>query len=146
MKTSQAGIDLITEFEGFRAHEYLCPAGKPTIGYGHVVRYGERFDTLSDHDAMDLLLEDLSEYESRVLQYIDVDLTQGQFDALVSFCYNLGPQALKTSTLCAVLNRGKYEEASNEFKKWVWATTKDGRVKLPGLIKRREAERLLFLS
>lgn len=144
MKTSERGIDLIKHFEGFAPSVYLCPAGKKTVGYGHVVRDGEGFThPLTEYEATELLITDLTKrYEPRVLEAVDVPLTQGQFDALVSFCYNLGPAALETSTLLSFLNLGDYEKAAGQFTRWNKAA---GKV-LDGLTKRREAERDLFLS
>jgi len=144
MKTSQDGIDLIKSFEGFAPMGYICPAGKLTIGYGHVIRKGETFGTLTEPEATALLAVDLVKYEAAVLGCVDPDvaLEQHQFDALVSFCYNVGPANVKTSTLLKKLNNGDYEGAANEFQKWV----RGGGKVLPGLVKRRIAERAMFLG
>ena len=99
MKTSETGIDLIKHYEGLQLNLYLCPAGKPTIGYGHTgpdVVFGI---TITEADADKLLREDLHFSEKGVQTYTHVPLTQGQFDALVSFTYNLGVGALRDSTL-----------------------------------------------
>lgn len=147
MQTSQQGLDLICRFEGFAANRYICPAGKPTIGYGHVIHAGEAFDEpLSEGDALELLLTDLPNYETRVLNLVEVELTQGQFDALVSFAYNLGTNALATSTLLNRLNSGDVAAAADEFLRWNKATVKGQKVVLAGLTARREAEQELFLS
>lgn len=143
MKTSQDGIDLIKGFEGFVPHRYLCAAGYPTIGYGHVILPHETFpDRITMQEAADLLAKDLLQFERGVLRLISVPLTQGQFDALVSFTFNLGGGALQRSTLRQRLNRGDYAGAANEFSKWTMA----GGKRLSGLVKRRHAERELFLS
>jgi lysozyme len=143
--TGSDGVALITRFEGFSRHIYLCPAGYPTIGYGHVVleHEKERFlDGVDELEALDLLQADLPRFEASVKRLVQVSLTQRQFDALVSFCYNLGGGALQRSTLRQKLNRGEYEEAAEEFGKWVFA----GGRKLKGLVIRRAFERALFLS
>lgn len=142
MKVSDRGLEVIRIFEGFSPRPYICPAGYLTIGYGHVVRPGEVFVVIDEGKAEELLREDVRIYECKVLKLIKVPLTQGQFDALVSFTYNLGAGALQRSTLRMKLNRGEYLDAADEFPKWVWA----GGRKLRGLIRRRMEERKLFLS
>lgn len=143
MKTSQAGIDLIKLFEGFRAEPYLCPAGVATLGYGTTA--GVTMDTppVTEDEAEALLALDLRRFERAVSRLCPVPLTQGQFDALVSFSYNLGAGALQSSTLRRKLLRGDYEGAADEFPRWVYA----GRARrLAGLVRRRAAERALFLG
>lgn len=142
-QTTQRGIDLIKHFEGFEPHVYLDAVGIPTIGYGHVVLEGEDFARgLSHRDAELLLQKDLRKFELAVLRLAKVKLTDGQFDALVSFAFNLGAGALQRSTLLKRLNSGMIDEAANQFPKWVYA----GGRKLTGLVHRRNAERELFLS
>lgn len=140
MKTSPAGIDLIKKFEGFSPVVYNCPAGYPTIGYGHRIKQGEVFTKLAEHQATALLMRDLVTFEQAVTLLVKVPLTQGQFDALVSFTYNLGIAALKRSTLLKRLNDKNYEQAADNFMRWVHA---DG-VKMKGLERRRAAEWALF--
>jgi lysozyme len=143
MKTSQRGIDFIKSFEGFSPTIYKCPAGLDTIGFGHVVKKGEKFDKLTESQATDLLANDLIYYESKVLGLVDVPISQGQMDALVSFAYNAGPNALANSTLLKLLNAGKsIVDVSNEFLKWNKVAGKP----LAGLTRRREAERDMFLG
>lgn len=141
MKTSEGGIELIKQFEGFRAKAYLCPAGVATIGYGHTggVAMG---DTIDEDEAEALLEADLRRFERSVARLVGVPLSQGQFDALVSFTFNLGGGALQRSTLRQKLNRGDYDGAAREFPKWCRA----GGVKLAGLLRRRQAEMEMFLS
>lgn len=136
------GIDLITRFEGFSASPYRCPAGYLTIGYGHVIREGETFSRISREEAGELLADDVMVAEEAVLRLVDAPLTEGQFDALVSFTFNLGAGALQRSALRRRLNRREYVAAASEFPRWVYA---GGRV-LAGLVARREAERQRFLS
>ena len=141
MQTSQKGIDLIKQFEGCRLLAYKCPAGVWTIGYGHTygVKSGQK---ISQKQAEEFLKEDLKSFEAAVSKYVKVNLTQSQFDALVSFSFNVGSEALRTSTLLKLLNQGKYEEAAEQFDRWVFASFK----KLDGLVRRRKAEKELFLD
>jgi lysozyme len=146
MKTGQAGIDLIKRFEGFSSTPYLCPADVPTIGYGNTRRFdGSRVamddEPISEADGEALLAHELLSFERSVDKLITAELTQVMFDALVSFTYNLGSGNLQSSTLRMKLNRGHYEGAADEFPKWRKA---GGRV-LQGLVRRRIAERKLFL-
>lgn len=138
--TSKPGIELIKRFEGCQLRAYCCPAGKLTIGYGHTG--ADVFDGLiiAPERAEELLRADLVEVEKQVLQLVTAPITQGQFDALVAFTYNVGAGALKASTLLRKLNAEDYAGASEEFARW----TKAGGRELPGLVRRRAAERNLF--
>ena len=144
MKTSANGIAHIKEFEGFRGKRYLCPAGKWTIGYGHVIVDSERATLwgadLTEEQATKLLMKDLVRFEDAVLAMVAVPLTQGQFDALVSFAYNLGEAKLRSSTLLKLLNAGDYDGARKQINRWVYANGK----KLDGLIRRRARETEMF--
>lgn len=145
MKTSDKGLQLIKQFEGFSAKPYKCPAGVPTIGYGATYYTDGRRVTMADKpvtepEATALLRAMLSSYEAGVDRYVQVPLTQGQFDALVSFAYNVGLSSLKGSTLLRLLNDKNYAGAASQFARW----NKAGGKVLPGLTRRREAERLLF--
>jgi lysozyme len=137
---SQAGLDLIKHFEGLRLKAYQDSVGVWTIGVGHTkdVRRG---DIITEAQADAFLKEDVSDAEAAVRKYCPVT-TQGQFDALVSFTFNLGAGSLKDSTLRRKHNEGDYDGAANEFKRWVNA----GRVKLNGLVRRRAAEAELYRS
>lgn len=141
MKISQAGLDLIKKFEGLRLDAYQCSAGVWTIGHGHTakVRPGDRIDA---QKAGEYLSNDVQGAESDVLRLLKVSITQGQFDALVSFVFNLGSGALAKSTLLRKLNAGDYAGAGKEFHKWVFA----GGRKLEGLVRRRQAEYELFMG
>ena len=146
MQTSDKGISLIKEFEGCKLTAYRDSVGVWTIGYGwtqHVdgkpIRAGM---TIKQETAERLLKTGLVSYESDVSRLVKVGLTQGQFDALVSFTYNLGSRSLSTSTLLRKLNAGDYAGAADEFLRW----NKAGGKVLNGLTRRREAERALFLS
>lgn len=148
MKTSDRGIGLIKQFEGFSANVYVCPAGKKTVGYGHVVRKNESFsESLTESMATDLLIEDLSSrYEPPILGLVDVPMTQNQFDALVCFVFNVGAANFESSTLLKKLNKEDYTGAADEFLKWTKATVNGVKKELAGLVKRRNAERDLFLE
>ena len=138
---TQEGLDLIKHFEGFSPTVYTCPAGYATIGYGHLITKHESFKTIKEDDAQELLRIDAEAAERAVLRYIDVPLTDGQFDALVSFTFNLGSGALQRSTLRRKLNRQEYASVAGEFGRWVWA----GGHRLKGVVRRRRAERAVFL-
>ncbi|WP_438404399.1 lysozyme [Citrobacter freundii] len=146
MQTSDKGIALIKQFEGCRLTAYQDSVGVWTIGYGWTqpvdgkpIRAGM---TIKQETAERLLKTGLVSYENDMSRLVKVDLTQGQFDALVSFTYNLGARSLSTSTLLRKLNAGDYAGASDEFLRW----NKAGGKVLNGLTRRREAERALFLS
>ncbi len=139
--TGEAGASLIRAFEGFSSVPYICPAGFPTVGYGHVVQEGERFDVpLSPEGGEALLRADLPRYEGAVCRLIEVPLAAMCFDALVSFTFNLGEGALSASTLRRLVNAGRLVDAGPQFDRWVFA----GARKLPGLVRRRAAERALW--
>ena len=138
---TQNGLDLIKRFEGFSRTVYFCPADYPTIGYGHVVKDDEDFSAgIDESQAEELLRQDAQIAERAVLRLINVPLTDGQFDALVSFTYNLGGGALQRSTLRRKINREEHAEVPEQFMRWVWA----GGRKLKGLMLRRKAEILLY--
>lgn len=148
-KTSQKGIDLIKRYEGFRSKPYLCPAGVPTIGYGTTVYPNGRKVRLTDPaiseaQAVIYLKTLLKHYESGVDRYVRDDINQHQFDALVSFAYNLGLGALQRSTLLKRVNANPNDKKkiSYEFQRWTRAA---GRV-LKGLERRREDEVKLYFS
>lgn len=140
---TETGLDLIKRFEGFSPTIYICPAGHPTIGYGHLVGRGERErfrHGISEVGAAELLKQDLRAAEVAVLRLITVPLTDGQFDALVSFTFNLGSGALQRSSLRRVINRAEHAAVPAQLSRWVWA---DGR-RQPGLVLRRQAESVLY--
>ncbi len=147
MKTSQKGIDLIKSFEGCKLSAYKCSAGVATIGFGSTfypnktpVKMGDKLK--NSQEAEELLKLTLFEFEKNVSAlFYNVILTQNQFDALVSFAFNLGTGALAGSTLYKKIKiNTKDKSITDEFNKWVNA----GGVKLPGLIRRRKAEAELY--
>ena len=141
MNISENGINLIKRFEGCRLKAYRCPAGVLTIGYGHTGSDVSNGMVISQEKAENMLKMDLTVHCNNVSKLVKVPLTQNQFDALVSFEFNVGYGALSTSTLLRLLNQGKYTEASKQFERWVYAGGKP----LEGLKKRRIAEKELFL-
>jgi lysozyme len=141
MQTSEKGLDLIRKYEGLRLAAYVCPGGKLTIGYGHTgpdVTPGKKINA---EQANALLVKDVQRFESAVESLVTVPMTQGMFDALISFSFNLGAGSLKSSTLLKKLNADDLDGAADEFLKWNKAK---GKV-LAGLTARRESERELFL-
>lgn len=147
MKISSNGIELIKEFEGFSATPYLCSAKTATIGFGNTYYLDGSKVQLSDkpiskEQAENLLKLSLKNFENGVNENVKVPLTQNQFDALVSFTYNVGISAFKNSTLLKCLNARYYREAAKEFERW----NKAGGKVLAGLAKRRRAEKELFLA
>ena len=144
MKISQDGINLIKSFEGLRLEPYHCSAGVLTIGYGSTGPHVKAGMSITESQAATLLAKDLQRFEAGVNELVKVPLTQGQFDALVSFAFNLGCGSLENSTLLRRLNGGEDKAAvfCEELPKWV----KGGGGVLPGLVRRREAEVKLATS
>lgn len=141
MRTSRTGIELIKAHEGLRLDAYLCPAGVPTIGYGHTynVKMGDR---VTAEQAERLLIGDLITAETEVNRY-GFDLTQNQFDALVSFVFNVGVGNFRRSTLLKRLKANPNDpDIANQFKRWVYG---GGKV-LPGLVRRRNEEAKLYFT
>lgn len=143
-RISERGLDLIRRFEGLEEKAYVCPGGALTIGYGHVIKPGEPYGQsgyfITPDVANDLLDRDCDIAENAVNELVSVPISQSQFDALVSFVYNVGVSAFAKSTLLAKINAGDAAGAAAEFERWNQAK---GKV-LSGLNKRREAERRLF--
>jgi lysozyme len=158
VKVSKDAIEGIKKDEGVRLRPYRCPALLWTVGVGHVidpnhikVKLDERkglaipdgWDrTLTMDEVNDILAKDLATFERGVLRLCPEGLTQGRFDALVSFSFNVGLGNLQRSTIRMKHNRGEFEDAAESFMAW----TKAGGKELPGLVKRRKHERALYLS
>lgn len=148
MQISQNGLDLIKEFEGFRSNPYKCSANVPTIGYGSTYYRNGKKVTFNDkpitEDEANSLLTYIAnkDFGDKINNLVKVELNQNQFDALVSFCYNLGMGNFKTSTLLKKINLGDFKGAGEEFLKWDKANGKP----LAGLTRRRQKEKELFLS
>jgi len=141
MNISQNTIDLIKHFEGCRLSAYKCPAGIWTIGYGHTGADVKKGMTITQEQAENLLKQDLVVHTNNVSKLVKVPLTQNQFDALVSFEYNVGYGNFANSTLLKLLNQNKHDEAAKQFLRWKYAKG----IVLAGLVKRRNAEMKLFL-
>ena len=139
MKISQTGIDLIKKWEGMETEAYQDSVGVWTIGYGHT-KTAKKGMRITPDQAELLLKDELAEYEGYINRYVTVDLRQCEFDALVSWVYNLGPSNLQSSTMLKVLNAGKYNEVPYQMKRWNRA---GGKV-LNGLTRRRADEARLF--
>jgi lysozyme len=158
MRVSQKCIEQIKKDEGVRNKPYQCPALLWTVGVGHVIDPNHAKVPMADRKALpipagwdrvlsadeidDILRTDLARFEAGVLRLIKVPLTQGQFDALVSFSFNVGLGNLQNSTLRMKVNRGEFEAAAEQFLVW----TKAGGKVLPGLVKRRTHEKEMFES
>ena len=143
MLASQKAFNLITKWEKLELKSYQCPAGVWTIGFGHTrgVRAGME---ISRDTAYRFLLDDVMYLEEKVNELVKVKLTQGQFDALISFAFNFGWPRLKHSTLLKKVNQGKNVQAALEFSKWINATVNGKKKVLRGLVYRRAQEALHF--
>ncbi len=154
MTTSAEGLAAIRHHEGFSSHLYTDQAGHTTIGVGHLVHRGgingsepARFQRgISAQEADELLAEDVKKFEKAVLRNVSVPLSQGQFDALVSFTFNLGTGALRSSSLLRKLNQGDYSGAAQEFASWNKVRIGGNLVPSPGLSARRADETARFLA
>lgn len=142
MRASNAALALIERFEGFRAAPYHDAAGLLTIGYGHLIGKLEHFTSVTQDQAQELLGADVASAERAVNAYIHTELTQNQFDALVSFTYNLGAGTLQHSTLCRVVNARNFDEVPAAFK----AYNRAGGIIQQGLVTRRADEAALFMG
>ncbi|VWB70887.1 muraminidase [Burkholderia lata] len=150
---SQQGISFIKTEEGFVGHVYLDSCGIPTIGYGHALFHmtlaqaQEQYPNgISEPAACTLLAQELVQFENNVNGVVQVPLTQNQFDACVSFCYNAGNGAFNGSTLLRLLNAGNYQGAADQFLVWDKGHVDGQLVVIQGLLNRRTAERNIFLN
>lgn len=141
MKVSDEGLSLIKHFEGCELKAYRCAANVLTIGYGTTKNVTEDME-ITQEEAESLLQEEMHEYEGYINDIVKVPLEQHQFDSMVSWVFNLGSGNLFSSTLLKKLNNSEYDEVPEQIKRWNKAS---GKV-LEGLVKRREAEALLFLG
>jgi lysozyme len=139
MKISNEGLSLIKKFEGCELTAYKCAAGVWTIGYGHIKDVYEG-QTITQSEAESMLQHEMEEYEGYINSLVMVPLNQNQFDALVSWVFNLGAGNLRASTLLKVVNLSDMNGVPAQIKRW----NKAGGKVLEGLIRRREAEALLW--
>lgn len=141
MQTSGAGIRFIQSFEKLRLTPYDDGDGNMTIGWGHLILPSENFTTITQSQADDLFVSDLKQKaENAVNKYVDIAMSQNQFDALVSFCFNVGLGNFHSSTLLRMVNMKNFDAAANEFPKW----DRSGGVEMDGLYDRRVAEQNIF--
>lgn len=139
------------QWEGLKLNAYRCPAGVLTIGYGHTGKDVVAGLKITRERAEELFESDIAKFERTLDKQVNADkvqtLTQGQYDALLSFAYNVGMANLKSSTLWRKVKANPNDASiGNEFRRWVWATTSKGKVQLPGLIKRRAKEAEVYLT
>ena len=132
---------LIAEFEGFSSTVYRCQAGVPTIGFGHT-RGVVDGQTITKEDALRLLMSELSTLQKALASVIHVDVTEGQFVAILSLVYNIGMWKFRTSTLLRELNKENFVNAGNEFARWIYVKRQPNE----GLMRRRAKEREVFDS
>lgn len=139
----QKGLNLIRQWEGFKPYPYKCPAGKMTIGYGHVIKDCEEFNKITPAEAEELLLEDVIDAEEAVIRVNEkIPLSANQYDALVSLVFNIGIGAFENSSMYGYLMSKDYVAAASEFPRWCKANKRG----LKGLLKRRIDEMLLFME
>ena len=144
MRVSQKGINLIKKFEGLRLRSYICPAGVLTIGYGHTGSDVYPNQQITEEEAEQLLWKDTESAQQTVSSFVTAKINQNEYDALVSFTFNVGPTAFVNSTLLKLLNHGADRKVvAAEFDRWVKAGDDKP---VPGLMRRREAEKALFLE
>lgn len=140
---SEKALDLIKKYEGFSPLEYICAAGRRTIGYGHCLEAGEEYPAgISEKFAEELLAKDLKSAEKAVDYAVKVPLSAVQREALVSFAFNVGAGNFKRSLLLRLLNEGGYDEVPDQLMRWIYA---NGSI-CAGLMRRRKAEAELFAS
>jgi len=146
IRISRAGINKIKEHEALRLEPYRDAVGKWTIGYGHLIKPDEQHlvtgGKITEAKAEALLRDDLENAEAAINRLVKVPITGNQYDALVSFVFNVGEGAFADSTMLRKLNAGDYDGAAAEFPRW----TKAGGMQLPGLVARRAKEQTLFLA
>jgi lysozyme len=140
MIPSPAAVALVQRFEGLRLEPYCCSGGRWTIGYGHTSGITPLTPAITPEAARNLLADDLAGVALAVENLLTVPVTQGQFDALVSFAFNCGSGALARSTLLRLLNQGDATGAAQQFSRW----DKAKGMPLEGLARRRAAERAMF--
>jgi len=137
-------LSLIQEFEGFKERPYLCPAGKWTIGYGHLLTEEEKKLWENKHvtpeEALSLLKQDVYRVECSLKRLVKVLLSTLQYNALLSFVFNVGSGSFQRSQLRQYVNREEHEQVPSEFMRWVWVNFKKSR----GLVRRRQAEAVLY--
>ena len=147
MKTSEHGLELIKRFESLQLSSYICPSGKLTIGYGHTGSDVVPNSTITEEQAEIILMADIKPIENYLNIKINRQLNQSQFDALVSFIFNIGMEAFKASTLLNKLMKNPSDlTIHDEFLRWKYGTRNGKKVIMPGLEKRRREEAVLYFK
>lgn len=141
MKTNPEAISLIKEFEGLKLKPYADLGGKMTIGWGHLIKPGERFSSITTAQAEAIFQQDILDAETVVTRKVRVKLTNNQFSALVALAFNI-PKAFGNTTLVEVLNAMRFDDAPEQMLRW----HRMGKKPVKGLIRRRAAEAMLFVS
>lgn len=146
LKVSAAGLEHITKWEGLMLKRYICPAGKPTIGVGHVILPGENYQEITKEQAMEILSKDVERFEKAVKKHIAVPLNQNQFDALVSFIFNTGEGGIINTGVQKAVNSGDFASVPAKLEEWCKFRV-DGVMKVnKGLLSRRKSESQLFMK
>lgn len=146
MRTNQAGVDLIKKYEGLELEAYLCPANVWTIGYGHTGPDVHPGMEVTESEAEHLLRQDLNKFERAVERLVMVPMNPNEFAALVSLTYNIGEGNFSKSSCLRYLNQGNRQEAANRIELWNKARVGGELTVLEGLVRRRAAEKALFLD
>ena len=142
-KISDAGLSIIKRFEGLQLKAYKCPAGKYTIGWGHIDKV-KASSVATEEECEEFLRQDLQAVHTAIDRYVVVPLTQNQYDALASFVFNLGAGNFLKSTMLKKLNSGRYDEVPEQIMRWNKARVAGELRPLKGLTRRRAAEAALF--
>lgn len=146
LKISKIGLEHITKWEGLVLKRYICPAGKPTIGVGHVILPGENYQEITREQALEILAKDVERFEKAVKKYITVPLNQNQFDALVSFIFNTGEGGIVNTGVQKAVNSGNFAEVPAKLQEWSKFRV-NGVMKVnQGLLNRRKSESQLFMK
>lgn len=147
LKTSSAGLALIRKWEGCVLKRYICPAGKPTIGIGHVILSGEKFpDKITEEQALEILAKDVNRFERAIYKNVNVQLNQNQFDALVCFLVNTGEGGIINSGVQKEINSGNYAGVPSKLAEWRNITVNGVKQVNQGLVNRRKSEAELFMK
>lgn len=146
LKVSQEGLEHIMKWEGVVLKRYICPAGKPTIGVGHVILPNENYQEITEEQALAILTKDVERFERAVKKHITVPLNQNQFDAIVSFIFNTGEGGIINTGLQKVINSGDFANVPAKLEEWSKFRV-GGVLKVnKGLLNRRKSEAQLFMG
>jgi lysozyme len=146
LKTSQNGLEHIVKWEGLKLTRYICPAGKPTIGVGHVILPNENYQTITREQAFEILAKDVERFESAIKKHVTVPLNQNQFDALVSFIFNTGEGGIINTGVQKAVNSREFDKVPEKLEEWSKFRV-NGELKVNrGLLNRRKSESQLFLK